>query len=147
MLIELIRYTALADEMMIEVFNSTDIDMPQAELLFSHVLNAQHIWLSRINGVKQEFERLEKHSKAVFTEFHKRNVNQLKEVLESKSLETIISYTDAAGNSFSDKLEDILFHVVNHSTYHRGQIATKFKEAGLTPPMTDYILLKRQGAF
>ncbi len=33
----------------------------------------------------------------------------------------------------------VLRHVVNHSTYHRGQIASKLKRFGVEPPVTDFI--------
>ena len=33
----------------------------------------------------------------------------------------------------------VLRHVVNHSTYHRGQVASKLKRLGIEPPATDYI--------
>ena len=34
----------------------------------------------------------------------------------------------------------VLRHVVNHSTYHRGQIAAKLKRLGVDPPATDLVL-------
>jgi len=30
-------------------------------------------------------------------------------------------------------------HVVNHATYHRGQIASKLRRLGVTPPITDMV--------
>ncbi len=37
-------------------------------------------------------------------------------------------------------LEDILLHVFNHATYHRGQLITMGRQVGLTnPPRLDYI--------
>lgn len=33
----------------------------------------------------------------------------------------------------------VLRHVVNHSTYHRGQVASKLKRLGIEPPATDLI--------
>jgi uncharacterized damage-inducible protein DinB len=32
----------------------------------------------------------------------------------------------------------VLRHIVNHSTYHRGQIASKLKRFGIEPPNTDF---------
>jgi uncharacterized damage-inducible protein DinB len=36
-------------------------------------------------------------------------------------------------------LGETLLQVVNHSTYHRGQINSRLRELGGTPPMTDFI--------
>ena len=33
----------------------------------------------------------------------------------------------------------VLRHIVNHSTYHRGQVAAKLKRLGVDPPATDMI--------
>ncbi len=33
----------------------------------------------------------------------------------------------------------VLRHVVNHSTYHRGQVAAKLKRLGVDPPATDLV--------
>jgi len=33
----------------------------------------------------------------------------------------------------------VLRHVVNHATYHRGQVASKLKRLGVEPPATDFI--------
>ena len=33
----------------------------------------------------------------------------------------------------------MLRHLVNHSTYHRGQVAAKLKRLGVEPPATDLV--------
>jgi uncharacterized damage-inducible protein DinB len=33
----------------------------------------------------------------------------------------------------------VLRHIVNHSTYHRGQVAAKLKRLGIDPPATDMV--------
>jgi uncharacterized damage-inducible protein DinB len=37
-------------------------------------------------------------------------------------------------------LAEMLQHVANHATHHRGQIVSMMREAGATPPQTDYLL-------
>ena len=41
-------------------------------------------------------------------------------------------------SQFFDNLWAILRHIVNHSTYHRGQIASKLKQFGIEQPNTDF---------
>jgi uncharacterized damage-inducible protein DinB len=38
----------------------------------------------------------------------------------------------------------VLRHVVNHATYHRGQVASKLKRFGVEPPATDFIFWVRE---
>jgi uncharacterized damage-inducible protein DinB len=33
----------------------------------------------------------------------------------------------------------VLRHIVNHSTYHRGQVASKLKRLGIEQPATDFV--------
>ncbi len=44
----------------------------------------------------------------------------------------------AAGRTFTLPRWAILRHIVNHSTYHRGQVASKLKRFGIEPPNTDF---------
>jgi uncharacterized damage-inducible protein DinB len=46
--------------------------------------------------------------------------------------------------NFRDKLTraDILFHMVNHDNYHRGQVVMALQRFGVDPPNFDYVLLK-----
>lgn len=42
------------------------------------------------------------------------------------------------GQAFAHPLGHLVQHVVNHSTYHRGQAATQLRQLGRTPPSTDF---------
>lgn len=44
----------------------------------------------------------------------------------------------AVGRTFTLPRWAILRHVVNHSTYHRGQVAAKLKRFGIEPPNSDF---------
>ncbi|EGD80033.1 hypothetical protein PTSG_13022 [Salpingoeca rosetta] len=48
------------------------------------------------------------------------------ESLSDDELEQSFSYQDTKGNSYSSVRSDIMVHIVNHSTHHRGQISPLF---------------------
>lgn len=54
-----------------------------------------------------------------------------------------LSYQTMSGQPFSNRLDDLIRHVVNHSTYHRGQVATQLRQLGVKPPQTDLIAYVR----
>jgi len=65
--------------------------------------------------------------------------------LTDTRLEELISYRTLSGQPHDDPLGDTLRHVVNHSTYHRGQVATQFRQLAIAPPATDFIAYVWQG--
>ena len=42
-------------------------------------------------------------------------------------------------------LEEVVFHVCNHQTWHVGQISMALQQVGLDPPNFDYVFLKPTG--
>ena len=64
--------------------------------------------------------------------------------LSDDDLERVLSYRNLKGEDFTQPLVDQLVHVVNHSTYHRGQVATLSRQAGFASPATDLIVFKRE---
>ena len=56
-----------------------------------------------------------------------------------------VSYRNSKGENWTNRKDDILLHVIMHSAYHRGQIATDMRAAGFTPASTDFIHGVRQG--
>lgn len=118
--------------------------MPKKALrLLNHTLNAHEIWNTRIFqktpavGVWdiRPFETLES--------VNTNNFWQTADILDGYEFNNIVTYTNSRGETFANTVQDILFHIINHSTYHRGQIATDCKVHGITPLMSDYIFYKR----
>jgi uncharacterized damage-inducible protein DinB len=59
-------------------------------------------------------------------------------------LEDEVSYRGGDGQAFAHPLADLIRHVVNHSTYHRGQLVTLLRQLGHTPPSTDFTRYLRE---
>lgn len=144
---EIIKYTEFTDQRIIEIFKHAKIEMPDAERLFSHVLNAQHIWAYRISGQKPQYGVWDIHPREKFESLSLENFELIKEALKNHSLDQRILYSNSRGDQYENRVDEILFHLFNHSTYHRGQVVTLLKKAGFTPPVTDYIMLKRDHLF
>jgi uncharacterized damage-inducible protein DinB len=66
-----------------------------------------------------------------------RRFEELRPGLTPERLNTLLTLR-AIGRSFTLPRWAILRHIVNHSTYHRGQIASKLKRFGIEPPNTDF---------
>jgi len=55
-----------------------------------------------------------------------------------------ISYKDSRGNAHQTAMLPIILHLVNHGSYHRGQVSQLLRQSGITPPNTDLINFYRQ---
>ena len=64
--------------------------------------------------------------------------------LAEPSLVQLRRYQDTRGNAYEQPVWQILVHVVNHSSYHRGQITTMLRQVGATPVATDLIVYFRE---
>ena len=112
-------------------------------ILTSHTLNAHHIWNHRILGTLPTFSVWQELGLEQLQCINTENFEKSIQILHQKELDENISYTNSKGQAFTNTVTDILFHIINHSTYHRGQIISLLKEEGLPPVITDYIFYKR----
>jgi uncharacterized damage-inducible protein DinB len=62
---------------------------------------------------------------------------ELRPTLTPERLNTLLTLR-AIGRTFTLPRWAILRHIVNHSSYHRGQVASKLKRLGIEPPNTDF---------
>jgi uncharacterized damage-inducible protein DinB len=56
----------------------------------------------------------------------------------------MVRYRNLQGAEYEHAVWCILMHVINHGSYHRGQIVTMLRQAGETPVGTDLILYYRE---
>ena len=116
--------------------------------LLGHILGAEELWLSRLLA--------DQHSAQVWpnlaptecdtraTELTRRWGNFLGG-LGAEDLSRRVAYVNSKGEPWESAVEDVLLHVVMHSAYHRGQIASDMRASGHTPAYTDFIYCIRQG--
>ncbi len=59
--------------------------------------------------------------------------------LSPMDLERVMEYCNLRGNRFAYPLRSMLQHLVNHGTYHRGQVTTMLRQLGSQPRPTDFL--------
>jgi uncharacterized damage-inducible protein DinB len=118
----------------------------QAVELMAHILGAERVWLSRIQGQSSPIAVWPKLSLDDCERVLAENVDGYMHVvsdLSSVGLQQSITYKTSAGDQFTSTVEDILTQVVTHGSYHRGQIAAQVRGSGGNPNPTDYIAYVR----
>jgi uncharacterized damage-inducible protein DinB len=116
---------------------------------FAHLLGARRIWLARLDGRTDPgtpWPSLDLKTCALELAELERGWRAYLSALTAQRLAQTIEYVNTKGQRFSNGVGDVLQHLVLHSAYHRGQIASDVRAAGLTPANTDYIHAVRSGA-
>ncbi|WP_449387270.1 DinB family protein [Chryseobacterium lineare] len=142
-LIDLLEYTYHFNKEMIKVIseNISKTDKKTISLI-NHTLNAQQIWNSRILG-EATFEVWQINPFEDLQEINRQNFNKSIEIVEKFDFNQKAEYQNSKGTQFENKIFEMLFQAINHSTYHRGQINSLLKQSGIEPVLTDYIFYKR----
>ena len=129
---------------LLTLFEEHASEVPEkARLLLDHILNAHEIWNFRILKRNDHHSPWDRLKPSTLRDIENENYHTSLSILKNEELQKLIEYTNTKGQTFTNSVFDMLFHVVNHATYHRAQIATEFRNAGLTPLVTDYIFYKR----
>lgn len=142
-LVDLFEYTYHFNKEMIKIIseNLEKIDEKTMNLI-NHTLNAQQIWNARILGEKT-FEVWQINPFESLEGINDQNFKTSVQIVENSDLDQRINYQNSRGTKFENSIFEMLFHAVNHSTYHRGQINSLLKQNGIEPILTDYIFYKR----
>ena len=143
LLLKQIQFEFWANQALLENLKKANPLNPRALLLFSHLLSASSMWLSRLNN-----EAL------TTTLFQERTVEECQILLEKLSegwrnyfeifniedIERLIEFTSPIdGIKRRIMSNDAIMHVVHHSSYHRGQIIVLLKGSIETLPLITYM--------
>jgi uncharacterized damage-inducible protein DinB len=142
---ELFEYCHIMNQKLIDAYIANqDKVSDKAELLLCHLLNAHQTWNNRICQKEHDFGVWQLHNSEDLKNIDRENYLKTLEILEQYEIDQKVTYTNLKGQTFSNSIRDILFHVINHSTYHRGQIASEFKQCGIDPIVSDFIFYSRK---
>jgi len=141
---QLFDYNFYCNKKLIDTFSTTE-GLPEKSMgLFSHILNAHHIWNARIRQRKPEFNVWQVHEVKAWGDIHYENQRSSFEITSNTDdFEKRIDYENSEGRLFTNTVQDMLFHIINHSSHHRGQIAMDFRSKSIEPLVTDFIFYKR----
>jgi uncharacterized damage-inducible protein DinB len=115
--------------------------------LMAHILSAERLWLERLIGKPQSLPVWPEMSLPQCEQQVPELARLWRDYLSAgRDLAQTISYKNSKGELWTSTVEQVLTHVVMHSAYHRGQIASHMRASGLTPAYTDFIHSVRQGA-
>ena len=111
----------------------------------AHMYGSEWIWLQRWKGIspRQLPFSLEFPDVASIRSRWQAVENERQvflDALDPARLAEVLSYVNLQGQTFAYPLRRMLQHVVNHGTYHRGQITTLLRQLGAAPLATDLLL-------
>jgi uncharacterized damage-inducible protein DinB len=144
---QLFNYDRYANLRILETIKKAN-DTTESVRLIAHLLAAQQIWLNRckkeppISVILWPDWSIDTFEQTI-NDNHQKWINFL-DGLNNNDFEKQVSYKNSRGESFENKLSDILAHAINHGTHHRAQTGQYLKLAGIKLPNTDYIFYMRQ---
>lgn len=122
---------------------------PSVRDTWLHIMASEWVWLARWlgtspSGMPPEWQAYDREQ--VIQEWQALEAAQLAYVgkLTDADLDRRIQYINFAGQKFAQPLGHLMRHMVNHSTYHRGQITTMIRQLGRTAVSTDLVLFFRE---
>jgi len=144
-----VRYSTWASRRLLDAALKLDAEQQHRDVgvshksvhaTLAHILSGDRIWLSRIVGQPIEPEG------ALEVEWPEigRRWEQLAEGWNDSDLERVVDYKQSSGREFDSTVREIVLHVVNHATLHRGQVMAIFRQLGIAPPPTDLIFYYRE---
>lgn len=117
---------------------------PSVGATLAHIAGSEWVWMRRFRGVSPTappdwtLEPSPKLLREKLTEVEHERSAYL-DSLNAELLGEMIDYRNLSGDPKRQRLGDLLLHVVNHSTYHRGQLTTMLRQVGAVPPGTDLL--------
>jgi uncharacterized damage-inducible protein DinB len=154
------EYNVWANNKMIDVMLKPEDGFVDHEIISSfpsirstvyHCWSAEYIWLQRLQLVENplwiagEFSGTFEDACREWKTVSDALVQFTKRQYDDKAFTHVVQYYDRAKVSYKTPVYEVLHHVFNHSTYHRGQLVTMLRQLALKEiPATDFIAFTRK---
>jgi uncharacterized damage-inducible protein DinB len=118
----------------------------RAITLFSHLLSSHCMWLNRVNKTAFTCTLFQERTLEECEQIMQENLLGWQNYLTNKTdadLEEVIEFMSAWEVNPSKRkmtVEDAITHIINHSSYHRGQIVASIKGKVDELPLSTYII-------
>lgn len=118
----------------------------RATTLFSHLLSSHCMWLSRVNKTAFTCTLFQERTLEECEQLMRENLLGWQNYLANKTdtdLQEKIEFMSAWEANPSKRImtvEDAITHIINHSSYHRGQIVATIKGKVDVLPLSTYIM-------
>ncbi|MBZ5518892.1 DinB family protein [Bacillus sp. NEAU-CP5] len=123
---------------------------PTIAQTFSHIFAVDAMWLQVLKGIDMQeavegsaayAERAHLYSADEFAASYEELASQFEEWMNSQTdLEQKMNLNNPWLGYRETAYSEILFHVANHGTYHRGSITTMLRQQGYASAMNDLVL-------
>jgi uncharacterized damage-inducible protein DinB len=143
--LKLYQYNAWANKRVIGTLIRQQVNDEKILTLLGHIVAAQFLWLHRIKGLPAPDVKLWGAYKLdQLVDMAERAGQQWLEFVESTdNFDREMTYKNYVNEPYTNNVENIMIHLVNHSSYHRAQIAMLLRQKGFEPINTDFITYDR----
>jgi uncharacterized damage-inducible protein DinB len=135
-----------SNTMILESLKSLKSTDERALFLFSHILSSHCMWLSRLNKTEMTCSLFQERALDECTVLMDENLAGWQLFFNDKSNDDLSQTIEFMGvweeipRKRSMLIEDALIHMINHSSYHRGQIMAGIKGKVDALPLSTYII-------
>jgi len=143
--LKLYQYNAWANKRVINCLTRQNISDEKILGIVGHIVAAQFLWLHRIKGLPPANVKLwgEYTLGQVTTMAEEAGQLWLDFVESTEDFNRQLTYNNYVGEPYVNNVEMIMIHLVNHSSYHRAQVAMLLRQKGFEPINTDFITYDR----
>jgi uncharacterized damage-inducible protein DinB len=143
--LKLYQYNAWANKRVLDCLVRQHVSDEKIISVMGHVVAAQFLWLNRIQGLPPADVKLWGEYKLDQLVQMSADITQrwIQFVTDTEDFNRDLSYNNYVGDPYVTNVEMIMIHLVNHSSYHRAQVAMLLRQKGYEPINTDFITYDR----